>query len=118
MATLTGRIRGGVDYGPSRNTPFQGLAADGAKLALWRLVREGFRVVGFVHDEVLVELPDEGGFVSEEKIVRIKEIMCGEMEAVLGGNVPVDCEATLSTCWSKHARLIVREGKVFPWSPG
>ena len=118
VATLTGRIRGGVDYGPSRNTPFQGLAADGAKLALWRLVREGFRVVGFVHDEVLVELPDEGGFVSEEKIVRIKEIMCGEMEEVLGGNVPVDCEATLSTCWSKHARLIVREGKVFPWSPG
>jgi hypothetical protein len=62
VATLTGRVRGGVGYTQARNTPFQGLAADGAKLALWRLVREGYRVVGFVHDEVLVELPDEGGW--------------------------------------------------------
>src|SRR5262249_9415329 len=61
VATLTGRIRGRVGYTQARNTPFQGLAADGAALALFDLVREGFRVVGFIHDEVLVELPDEGG---------------------------------------------------------
>jgi hypothetical protein len=117
VATLTGRIRGGVTFCQARNTPFQGLAADGAKLALWRLVAEGYRVVGFVHDEILVELPDEGGFVSEAKVARVKEIMCRAMEEVLVGEVPVNCEATVSTCWSKDAKLIVRDGRVIPWEP-
>src|SRR4029077_4189500 len=80
VATLTGRIRGRVHYSQARNTPFQGLAADGAALALFALVREGFRVVGFVHDEVLVELPDEGGFVSESVVERVTEIMRRAMQ--------------------------------------
>jgi hypothetical protein len=37
VATMTGRLRGKVGFAQSRNTPFQGLAADGAKLALWGL---------------------------------------------------------------------------------
>ncbi len=56
VATLTGRIRGAVGFSQARNTPFQGLAADGAKLALWGLCVAGFRCVAFVHDEVVVEL--------------------------------------------------------------
>ena len=99
-------IRGRVSFSQARNTPFQGLAADGAKLALWRLVREGFRVVGFIHDEILIELPDEGGYVGKETVDRVEQIMCSEMERVLGGTLPVGCEATLSTCWSKEAALI------------
>jgi hypothetical protein len=117
VVTLTGRIRGRVSYAQCRNTPFQGLAADGAKLALWRLIREGYRVIGFVHDEVLIELEDEGGFVSKDKVDRIVEILCAEMQAVLEGSLPVECEAMLSTCWSKSAELIVRDDKVLPWSP-
>jgi hypothetical protein len=114
---LTGRIRGRVTYCQVRNTPFQGLAADGAALALFSLIKEGFRVVGFIHDEMLVELPDEGGYVSEDKVQRVVEIMCREMEGVLVGDIPVECEAALSTCWSKEAKLNVRDGKVFPWNP-
>jgi hypothetical protein len=34
VATLTGRLRGGVSFTQSCNTPFSGLAADGAKLGL------------------------------------------------------------------------------------
>src|SRR5262249_21238987 len=117
VVTLTGRIRGRVSYAQCRNTPFQGLAADGAKLALWRLIREGYRVIGFVHDEVLVELEDEGGYVTKDRVDRIVEILCTEMQAVLGGGLPVECEATLSTCWSKNAELIVRDDKVYPWGP-
>src|SRR5262249_51878854 len=75
-APLPGRIRGRVRYSQARNTPFQGLAADGAALALFELVQEGFRVVGFVHDEILVELPDEGGYVSEAVVRRVEEVMC------------------------------------------
>jgi DNA polymerase I-like protein with 3'-5' exonuclease and polymerase domains len=117
VATLTGRIRGRVRYSQARNTPFQGLAADGAALALFELVREGFRVVGFVHDEVLVELPDEGGFVSADKVRRVEEILCRKMEEVLVGDIPVGCEAALSERWSKKAKLVVQDGKVQPWRP-
>jgi DNA polymerase I-like protein with 3'-5' exonuclease and polymerase domains len=117
VATLTGRIRGRVSYSQARNTPFQGLAADGAALALFELVREGFRVVGFVHDEVLVELPDEGGFVSEARVRRVEDIMRRQMEGVLVGGIPVGCESALSRRWHKKAKLVVREGKVYPWEP-
>ena len=93
------------------------MAADGAKLALWRLLREGSRVVLFIHDEVVIEVPDEGGFVSKDVVDRNVRFMCEEMESVLPGDIPVVCEATVSTCWSKDARLILKDGKVFPSSP-
>jgi hypothetical protein len=117
VATLTGRIRGRVRYSQARNTPFQGLAADGAALALFALVKEGFRVVGFVHDEVLVELPDEGGYVSEDKVRRVTDILCAGMEAVLTGGIPVGCEFAVSRKWHKKAKPVVRDGKVFAWEP-
>jgi DNA polymerase I-like protein with 3'-5' exonuclease and polymerase domains len=116
VATLSGRIRGHVRYTQARNTPFQGLAADGAALALFELVNEGFRVVGFVHDEVLIEMPDEGGFVSEEKVRRVVDIMCAKMSEVLVGDIPVGCEAAVSERWNKKAKLGFKDGKVYPWS--
>jgi hypothetical protein len=64
-------------------------------------------VVGFVHDEVLVELPDEGGSVAE--------VLCRAMAGVLVGNIPVGCEAALARRWSKKAKLVARDGKVYPW---
>lgn len=114
VATITGRIRGRVRYSQARNTPFQGLAADGAALALFEMVREGFRVVGFVHDEVLVELPDRGGYVHEAEVNRVVEIMCGSMRSVLVGDIPVACEYTLGWRWDKSAKPIVRDGRVYP----
>jgi hypothetical protein len=55
--TLTGRLRAQATYCARHNTVFQGLAADGAKLALWLLWRAGYRIVNFVHDQALVEVP-------------------------------------------------------------
>jgi hypothetical protein len=55
--TLTGRLRANASYCARHNTVFQGLAADGAKLALWLLWRAGYRIVNFIHDEVLIEIP-------------------------------------------------------------
>ena len=69
-------------------------------------------MVGFVHDEILVELPDEGGYVSEAKVRRVEGIMCRAMESVLVGDIPVGCEAALSSRWNKKAKLIVKDGKV------
>jgi DNA polymerase I-like protein with 3'-5' exonuclease and polymerase domains len=118
VGTLTGRLRGRVRYSQARNTPFQGLASDGAALALFELVKEGFTVIGFVHDEVLILLPDEGGYVSAAKVHRVKEVMCRKMEDVLVGGIPVDCEAALSRRWHKKAKLVVADGKVIPWEAG
>jgi DNA polymerase I-like protein with 3'-5' exonuclease and polymerase domains len=117
VATLTRRIRGRVTYSQARNTPFQGLAADGAALALFKLVKEGFRVVGFIHDEVLIELPDEGGYVSEDKVRRVEEIMTEAMSQVLGDAVPAAVESALTRRWYKGAKLVVQDGKVYPWEP-
>ena len=109
-------VWGGVAYTQERNGPFQGLAADGAKLAIGGLALRGRRIIGFIHDEILEELPDQGGYVDLERVEEsVAEVRKG-MEEVTGG-IPVSCEYTLSTCWSKSAELIVRDGKVYPWSP-
>ena len=114
--TLSGRIRGNTGYTQQRNTPFQSLASDGAKRALWRLVLAGFRVVGFIHDEILVELPDQGGYVDQYLVDAVVKIMKDSMQEMVG-DVPVGCEYALSVCWSKNAELIVEGGKVLPWRP-
>lgn len=58
-STLTGRIRAKASYTAYLNTGFQGLAADGAKIALFYLDKEGVDTVAFVHDEIVSEVPNE-----------------------------------------------------------
>ena len=55
--TFTGRLRAAASFCSARNNLFQGLAADGAVCALWQLWREGFRIVAFIHDQVVIECP-------------------------------------------------------------
>jgi hypothetical protein len=55
--TATGRLRANATFCASRNTIFQGLAADGAILALWLVWRAGHKIVSFVHDQIIVESP-------------------------------------------------------------
>ena len=97
VATLTGRIRDGVKFTDSKNTPFQSLAADGSKLALWNLLYDGFDVYGFIHDEILVNLPKECPDSDAERVI---EIMESSMEEVLCG-IPANCEWILSDRWTK-----------------
>jgi DNA polymerase I-like protein with 3'-5' exonuclease and polymerase domains/site-specific DNA-adenine methylase len=117
VSTLTGRVRGGVSYTQCRNTPFQGLAADGAALALFELVKAGFRVVGFVHDAFLIELVDEGGYVSLARVREVERIICDAMARVLVGGIPVAVESKLARRWYKEAELIVQGDRVIPWEP-
>lgn len=92
--TLTGRVRAGCKYTDSKNTPFQGLAADGAKEAIWRLLYAGYDVVAFVHDEIIVS-------VSDRDTKRIQTLMCEAMESVLGHDIPVACDAAVGPHWVK-----------------
>jgi len=114
--TPTGRVRANVSYTEARNNPFQGLAADGAKLALFELVRRGYRVVAFIHDEFVIELPVESDHTVEAQ--RIERIVCDAMRRVLGCDLPVKAEYALATCWSKAAAATRDEnGRLLPWAP-
>jgi hypothetical protein len=112
VTTLTGRVRGRVGFTQARNTPFQGLASDGAKFALWALIRAGYRVVAFIHDEIVIELP-ENGVDHAAEARRIAEIMNVAMEQVTGA-VPVACDYALSRRWSKEAKAVFHDGKLVP----
>lgn len=98
-STITGRYRGGVSYTESKNLPFQGLAADGAKVALYELVRNGYKVVGFVHDEFIVEIPKGPSLETEKE--RIAQIIEEAMSSVLGSTIPVRTEAHIADAWTK-----------------
>ncbi|NQT91925.1 MAG: hypothetical protein HQ559_04120, partial [Lentisphaerae bacterium] len=114
VTTLTGRVRAGVSYTQARNTPFQGLAADGAKLACYRLVRAGYHVAAFVHDEFLIELPADANHTAEAE--RIKALLCDAMSDVLRGSVPVKAEYVLCDRWSKDAKCLIDDsGELRLW---
>ncbi len=115
VATITGRIRGGVTFTAARNSPFQGLAADGAKLAMWQLMLAGYRVVAFVHDEFVIELPAAMDHTAAAK--HIEQICCSTMQELVG-DIPVACEYALTDRWYKQATAIYDSaGKLIPWRP-
>jgi DNA polymerase I-like protein with 3'-5' exonuclease and polymerase domains len=99
VTTLTGRIRAGVDYGEGHNTPFQGLAADGAKVALWELMEAGYNTCGFIHDEVVVEVPLSK---VNSAPVHIAQILKNSMASVMGPcDIPVEIEYSVGPTWGK-----------------
>jgi hypothetical protein len=97
VTTLTGRIRANTGYTDGANSPFQGLAADGAKLALWALRYRGYDIHIFVHDEIVVAV-DERSAVLE--MPRIRRLMDAAMESVLFG-VPSHTEGKVEKTWAK-----------------
>ena len=98
----SGRIRSNIDYCQLKNNPFQGLAADGAKEALYELVRQGFRVVNFIHDEFLIEVPEEGNLKAAES--HVKEILISSM-AKHCPDVKIKVDAKWMKRWSKNSSL-------------
>lgn len=81
------RIRGGVIFTSACNTLFQGLAAQGAKHALWELTKACYlmresELVGtaplvFIHDEILSKTPSDR---AEEASARVETIMTSAMQ--------------------------------------
>lgn len=113
--TLTGRLRASASYCARHNTLFQGLAADGAKLALWKLWRAGFRLVNFVHDEVLVEVPDNFDLRSQAEM--IKRLMIEGMREVVP-DIRIDVTYAASKRWYKEAEATFDEhGRLLLWAP-
>jgi DNA polymerase I-like protein with 3'-5' exonuclease and polymerase domains len=114
--TFSGRIRAKATYSARHNTVFQGLAADGAKIALWELWRAGFRIVNFVHDQVLVEVPAESDL--KEQAERIRTLMIAGMKEVVP-DVLVDVSFAAADRWHKDAVAVwSKKGKeLMLWHP-
>jgi len=95
--TRTGRLRADTTFCAEKNTPFQGLAADGAKLALYNLCHKGFKVVGFVHDEIITEVSKNN---AKDLIFLQEKTMIDSMKIVVP-DVAVGVESTISERYCK-----------------
>ena len=95
--TTTGRIRGNTTFCAEKNTPFQGLAADGAKLALFYLQKAGFNIVLFCHDEIVTEVPI---LEAKKLLAKQEEIMIQSMYKVTP-DIKITVESQISAFYIK-----------------
>ena len=115
VITATGRLRANASFTARHNTLFQGLAADGAKLALWRLWRAGYRIVNFIHDEVLIEVSADENLTLHAQTIR--QLMIEAMQEVVP-DVLIDVEYAAAARWYKSAEAMYdTDGKLLPWTP-
>lgn len=116
--TLSGRLRAGASYSARHNTIFQGLAADGAKLTLWRLWRDGYRIVNFIHDEVLVEIPAGSHRERMCHAQKIREHMIAGMQEVVP-DVKVEVSYAAAARWYTEAIAVMGSNadELLLWEP-
>jgi len=117
------RWRGGLTFTSWCNTGFQGIVADGAKHALYLVQHEcwnvptsplyGCRVVNFVHDEIIMEIPVAR---VHEALVRLEIVMLDGMRAFIP-NVPLKVESAAAMRWYKGAEPVIVDGRVVPGKP-
>jgi DNA polymerase I-like protein with 3'-5' exonuclease and polymerase domains len=105
VLTITGRLRAKASYSARRNTVFQGAASDGAKLALYRLWRDGFTVVAFIHDEVVVEVDETADLPRVKK--QIDDILIASMSEICP-DVKIEVEGSFRRRWGKDKEDEVR----------
>ncbi len=108
----SGRVRGSCTYTQSKNSPFQGETADGAKWAMIYLTLAGYKIVNFIHDEFIFELPNDGDIKALE--VDIKRLMIKGMK-VVAPNMNIEAEAEYMMNWSKSGtHHLDKDGKLVP----
>jgi hypothetical protein len=124
------RVRGGCTYTSGANTYFQGLAADGAKAALWALYKacylgvlpdymegekchlRGVRMWAFIHDEVLFEGDQDTAHLWAPQASRI---MVEEMRKYTP-DIMQAAPPALMRRWLKAAEPVYDEsGNLVPW---
>ena len=111
--TLTGRVRAKCGFCAALNTVFQGLAADCSKLAGWALLKAGYFIVCFIHDEYIIEMPFNEYTTARAK--HISQTMINEMGRITT-HVKVKAEPALMFSWSKAAEAYYDgEGDLLPW---
>lgn len=119
----SGRYRGDVNFTAAANTLFQGLAADGAKDALWEVTKEcfdpkslmyGSHPVLFLHDEIGTEVPIS---TSSAAAHRQAEIMINTMKKWVP-SIPITAKPILCKRWYKGAKPVYdSSGNLLPSKP-
>lgn len=129
----SGRVRGGASYCAIANGFFQGLAADLAKEALWRVTYEcyvkdnpyykdsplyGCRPMLFMHDEIAIEIPYKT-FGPERTSAAAERLSTAMMEAAPRWvpDVPITCKPVLCRRWYKGAEQVRVNGLLVPCKP-
>ena len=124
------RLRGGCSYTSGANTYFQGLAADGAKAAMWALYKAcylgelpdfmkdevchltGVRMWAFIHDEFLFEGDEDTAHLWAPQAERI---MVWAMNKYTP-KVPNKAPPALMKRWLKGAEPVYNaDGDLVPW---
>lgn len=103
------RFRGGVFYTEACNSFFQGLAADGAKAAMYEVAKAcytqpesplfGSRPVLFIHDQIIAEVPVDKAHEAATELARIMVEVFNKWTP----DVPIKAEPLLMTRWTKGA---------------
>lgn len=115
------RRRGLVPYTVACNSFFQGLCADGAKSALWEVCRRqyaepsnplwGCRTVNFLHDELVIEVPEER---AHEAAMELQRVMIEAFNPWVP-DVPIRASVSLMRRWSKSAEPAWLSNQLIPW---
>lgn len=124
---FTKRYRGQATYCATCNNGFQALGADCAKHAAWLLAEAeydvqtsplyGCRTVAFVHDEFILEVPDDER--ADPAARELAKLMVEGANTYLP-NVPIayeKMEPCLMRRWSKDAEQVLGAGRIIPWQP-
>lgn len=113
----SGRLRGDVSFCAMANGYFQGLAADGALAAVVEVQRRcysvpssalyGSKMLAFIHDEILLDTPQERG---HDAGMELRDIMISSM-AEFVPDIPIRCEPVLMERWIKGASPLFDDNK-------
>ena len=120
-------MRGKCRYTQACNSLFQGLGADATKAAGFLVSYAcyvdqdsplfGCRLVNFVHDEFIVEVPEERG---HECAMELARLMVEGAKPWLPDVPPKVSEPMLMRYWSKKAKQVwkdgIKGGRLVPWA--
>ena len=121
--TPLGMVRRMASYCAATNgAGMQSPAAEGAKLAVFEVVRKcwdstmesplyGSVPLAFIHDEIIIEVPDD-----ETRTACCKELsdtMVEAMQAILTG-IPIEAEPCMMYRWDKYAEPKYEKGELVP----
>ncbi len=117
VITATGRVRANASYAACRNGIMQGLAADGAIHALWDLWRAGYKIVNFIHDEIICEVPEDEHLPA--RVTEIERLMIEGMQKVVpGANVRVETSVRRSFSKADKVQVVPVPPAGEPEGPG
>ena len=121
---VTDRIRGDVSFTQACNSYFQGLAADGAKHALFQVSKRcytdpdsvlyGSRPIMFIHDEIVMECPEDKAPEASDELSRVMR----DTMQLFTPDVPIKTDVALMNRWYKDAEEVrSSSGKLQVWQP-